>query len=213
VYAFSEKFMLPLSHDEVVHGKGSLIRKMPGDAWQKFANLRAYLGFMWGHPGKKLLFMGGEIAQWGEWNHDGEIDWATLGHPAHAGVQRLVRDLNRIYREEPALHESDSSGDGFQWVIGDDRSNSVFVFLRLGSGKPILVACNLTPTPRPNYRIGVPKGGVWREIINTDAGWYGGSNIGNAGSVQSVEHMAHGQQHSLELTLPPLATVMLRLED
>jgi 1,4-alpha-glucan branching enzyme len=213
IYAFSEKFILPLSHDEVVYGKGSLIRKMPGDTWQKFANLRAYFGFMWGHPGKKLLFMGGEIAQWDEWNHDTEIDWATLGDPAHAGIQRLVRDLNRVYREETALHERDSADTGFRWVIGDDRSNSVFAFLRIGTGKPMLVACNLTPAPRHNYRIGVPQAGLWREIVNTDSACYGGSNVGNGGAVQTLEHMAHGQQHSLELILPPLATVMLRPED
>jgi 1,4-alpha-glucan branching enzyme len=213
IYAFSEKFVLPLSHDEVVYGKHSLIGKMPGDAWQKFANLRAYFGFMWGHPGKKLVFMGGEIAQWGEWNHDAEIDWAALSNPAHAGIQRLVSDLNRVYRAEAALHERDHEDGGFRWVIGDDRANSVFAFLRLGSGRPILVVSNLTPTPRHNYRIGVPIRGLWREILNTDSAFYGGSDVGNEGAVQTVEYPAHGQQHSLELILPPLATVMLRPED
>jgi len=215
IYAFSEKFILPLSHDEVVYGKGSLIGKMPGDHWQKFANLRSYLGFMWGHPGKKLLFMGGEIAQWGEWNHDAEIDWATLGNSAHAGVQRLVRDLNRVYRAEAALHEHDSEGRGFRWVIGDDRSNSVFAFLRLGNedARPILVVCNLTPAPRHGYRAGVPRAGRWREIVNTDSAFYGGSNVGNDGAVQTTEHATHGESQSIVLTLPPLATVMLRPED
>ena len=154
LYAFSEKFILPLSHDEVVYGKHSLIGKMPGDRWQKFANLRAYYGFMWAHPGKKLLFMGAEIAQWGEWNHDAEIDWRLLGEPDHAGIQRLVRDLNRLYRTEPALHVRDADGSGFRWVIGDDRANSVFAFLRSGGdgAKPVLVVCNMTPAPRHHYR-------------------------------------------------------------
>jgi 1,4-alpha-glucan branching enzyme len=215
VYAFSEKFILPLSHDEVVYGKRSLIGKMPGDHWQKFANLRAYLGFMWGHPGKKLLFMGAEIAQWAEWNHDAHIDWATLDDNAHAGVQRLVRDLNRVYRAEAALHERDAEGEGFRWVIGDDRSNSVFAFLRFGTegARPILVVCNLTPAPRHDYRIGVPRAGRWHEIVNTDSAFYGGGNVGNEGAVQAVGYAAHGQAQSIVLTLPPLATVMLRPED
>jgi 1,4-alpha-glucan branching enzyme len=215
VYAFSEKFILPLSHDEVVYGKHSLIGKMPGDTWQKFANLRAYFGFMWGHPGKKLLFMGGEIAQWTEWNHDAEIDWPALGDSAHAGIQRLVRDLNRVYRAEPALHERDADGSGFRWVVGDDRANSVVAFVRLGgeSARPILIVCNLTPTPRHNYRIGVARVGRWREILNTDSAFYGGSNVGNEGAVETVHHAAHGESQSIELTLPPLATVMLRPED
>jgi 1,4-alpha-glucan branching enzyme len=215
IYAFSEKFILPLSHDEVVYGKQSLIGKMPGDRWQKFANLRAYYGFMWGHPGKKLLFMGGEIAQWYEWNHDAEVDWATLGNDDHAGIQRLVRDLNRVYRNEPALHARDAEGFGFRWVIGDDRSNSVFAFLRFGpeGTRPVLVVCNFTPTPRHNYRIGVPWAGGWTEIANTDSAFYGGSNVGNEGGVRTVEHAAHGEPQSLELILPPLATVMLRPDD
>src|SRR5579885_833980 len=153
VYAYSERFVLPLSHDEVVHGKGSLIGRMPGDRWQKFANLRAYFGFMWTHPGKKLLFMGGEIAQEHEWNHDGEVDWFLLDRPEHAGIQRLVRDLNRLYRAEPALHRRDTEAEGFRWIVGDDRANSVFVFMRQGAegDAPILVACNMTPAPRHNY--------------------------------------------------------------
>jgi 1,4-alpha-glucan branching enzyme len=215
LYAFSEKFILPLSHDEVVYGKGSLIGKMPGDHWQKFANLRAYFGFMWAHPGKKLLFMGGELAQWHEWNHDAEIDWPALQDANHAGIQRLVRDLNRLYRAQRALHARDTESSGFRWVIGDDRANSVYAFWRLGNegDKSILVVCNMTPAPRQHYRIGVPEPGVWREIINTDSAFYGGANVGNEGAVHTVDAPAHGEPHSIELTLPPLATVMLRRED
>jgi 1,4-alpha-glucan branching enzyme len=213
LYAFSENFILPLSHDEVVHGKGSLLSKMPGDRWQRFANLRAYFGFMWGHPGKKLLFMGGEIAQEREWSHDHEIDWHLLDDPAHAGVQRLVRDLNRLYAAEPALHRRDCDARGFQWVVGDDRSNSVFAFLRLADdAASVLVACNMTPVPRHGHRIGVPRAGAWREILNSDSAFYGGSNVGNAGAVQATSVASHGQQQSLELMLPPLSTIFLRHE-
>ncbi len=214
LYAFSENFILPLSHDEVVHGKGSLIGKMPGDPWQRFANLRAYFGFMWGHPGKKLLFMGGEFAQEREWNHDRELDWHLLDDDRHAGVQRAVRDLNRLYVAEPALHELDADPRGFQWVIGDDRANSVFAFLRFARDRaaPVLVVCNMTPVPRYGYRIGVPKAGVWREVFNSDSGFYGGSNIGNGGGVQTTEIASHGHAQSLELTLPPLSTIFLRRE-
>ena len=214
LYAFSERFILPISHDEVVHGKGSLWAKMPGDRWQKFANLRAYLGFMWTHPGKKLLFMGCEIAQEREWNHDGQVDWHLLDDPAHAGIQRLVRDLNRVYRAEPSLHALDTEGAGFRWIVGDDRANSVFCFLRSGGdGKAlVLVACNMTPTPHYNYRIGVPQEGAWREIANTDSQFYGGSNMGNQGVVRTSKQAAHGEHQSIELTLPPLATIVLRAE-
>jgi 1,4-alpha-glucan branching enzyme len=215
LYAFSEKFVLPLSHDEVVYGKHSLIGKMPGDRWQKFANLRAYYGFMWAHPGKKLLFMGGEIAQWQEWNHDAELAWDLLGDPDHAGIQRLVRDLNRLYRAEPALHARDTEASGFRWLVGDDRANSVFAFLRFGpnDAKPVLVVCNMTPAPRHHYRVGVPRGGLWHEIANTDSAFYGGSNLGNEGAVQAIEGPAHGEPQSLELKLPPLATILLRPQD
>jgi 1,4-alpha-glucan branching enzyme len=214
IYAFSERFILPLSHDEVVHGKGSLIARMPGDRWQKFANLRAYFGFMWTHPGKKLLFMGGEIAQEREWNHDGEIDWFLLDDPNHAGMQRLVRDLNSLYRREPALHRRDASSEGFRWIVGDDRANSVFAFLRTGDSgdPPVLVVCNMTPAPRHHYRIGVPREGRWREIANTDSRFYGGSDMGNDGGVSTSSEPSHGEPQSLDLTLPPLATIVLRAE-
>jgi 1,4-alpha-glucan branching enzyme len=211
LYAFTENFILPISHDEVVHGKGSLIGKMPGDRWQRFANLRAYFGFMWGHPGKKLLFMGCEFAQEREWNHDVELDWPLLDDPAHAGIQRLVRDLNHLYASEPALHRRDCDPSGFMWTVGDDRSNSVYAFLRLAPNQPsILVVSNMTPVPRHGYRIGVPHGGGWREILNTDSGYYGGSNIGNEGRVEAASLPAHGQSQSVELVLPPLATIFLR---
>jgi 1,4-alpha-glucan branching enzyme len=211
LYAFSENFILPLSHDEVVYGKRSLIGKMPGDRWQRFANLRAYFGFMWGHPGKKLLFMGGEIAQEREWNHDRELDWPLLQDPIHAGVQRLVRDLNRLYASEPALHERDCEPNGFQWTVGDDRANSVFSFVRYAANDPpLLVVSNMTPVPRYGYRIGVPLDGAWREIFNSDSEFYGGSNIGNQGQVMAQASAVHGQPYSVEIILPPLATIYLR---
>ncbi|MBJ6125015.1 1,4-alpha-glucan branching protein GlgB [Microvirga splendida] len=213
VYAYSERFILPLSHDEVVHGKGSLIRKMPGDEWQRFANLRAYFGYMWAHPGKKLLFMGGEIAQDREWNHDASISWELLDNPRHAGVQRLVRDLNRIYAAEPALHGTDNDPAGFEWAVVDDSGNSVFAMLRLArdGSSLILAVSNMTPVPRMSYRIGVPKAGTWHEILNTDAGIYGGSNLGNGGALQAEEIPSHGRPFSLSVVLPPLSTVLLRL--
>jgi 1,4-alpha-glucan branching enzyme len=211
LYAFTENFILPLSHDEVVYGKRSLIGKMPGDRWRRFANLRAYFGFMWGHPGKKLLFMGGEIAQEREWDHDRELDWGSLGDSAHAGIQRVIRDLNRLHASEPALHERDCEPHGFQWTVGDDRTNSVFAFLRYAANHcPILVVCNATPVPRHRYRIGVSLGGVWREIFNSDSGFYGGSNVGNEGRVEAHNVAAHGQPYSVEITLPPLTTIYLR---
>ncbi len=215
LYAFSERFILPLSHDEVVHGKGSLIGKMPGDDWQKFANLRAYLGFMWAHPGKKLLFMGNEIGQWAEWGHDSEIDWALLDHPVHRGLHRLVRDLNRHYVELRALHERDADPVGFRWIIGDDAANSVFAFMRSGApdAAAVLVVCNMTPLPRSGYRIGVPRGGWWHEVLNTDSASYGGSDMGNGGGVLSSTVPSHGEAQSLELVLPPLATILLRAGD
>ena len=211
LYAFTENFILPLSHDEVVHGKGSLIGKMPGDRWQRFANLRAYFGFMWGHPGKKLLFMGSEFAQEREWNHDHDLDWPSVDDPPHAGVQRVVRDLNRLYCSEPALHQRDCEPAGFMWTVGDDSANSVYAFMRLAQNAPsILVVSNMTPVPRYGYRIGVPHAGAWREIFNSNSGYYWGSNVGNAGRVETAAVAAHGQPQSVELALPPLSTIFLR---
>ena len=213
VYAWSERFILPISHDEVVHGKHSLIDKMPGDRWQKFANLRAYLSFMWAHPGKKLLFMGCEFGQWREWDHDQQLDWYLLQYPEHQGVKTLVGDLNRLYREEPALHEQDDVPQGFQWLIGDDAINSVYAFLRWSKdGRPVLVVANFTPVPRQAYRIGVPFAGRWTEVINSDAATYAGSNYGNSGGASTEEEASHGQALSLVLNLPPLAVLMLRPE-
>ncbi len=214
VYAFSEKFILPISHDEVVYGKGSLVGKMPGDEWQRFANLRAYLGFMWTHPGKKLLFMGSEIGQGREWNHDTGLEWWLLDYPHHAGVQRLVRDLNGVYRGLPALHRRDAEGSGFRWVVIDDRDQSVFAYLRFGDDgdAPVLAVCNFTPVPRDAYRLGVPHTGVWREVLNTDAETYGGSNMGNSGEVSAEAVASHGLPASVSLVLPPLATIILKAQ-
>ena len=210
VYAYSEHFMLPLSHDEVVHGKGSMIRKMPGDDWQKFANLRAYYGFMWAFPGKKLLFMGDEFGQWREWNHDASLDWDLLDHPRHSGLQRLIGDLNRLYAAEPALHATDSEPEGFRWAGPDDAENSVYAFFRQvpHGGERLLVLSNMTPVPRTDYRVSVPDAGYWREVLNTDAGGYGGGNLGNGGGVATEDSGEGGA--SLRLTLPPLATVVLK---
>ena len=209
-YAFSENFVLPLSHDEVVHGKGSMIRKMPGDRWQKFANLRAYYGFMWSHPGKKLLFMGGEFAQDREWNHDISLDWHLLGDEHHEGVRRVVRDLNRVYRAEPALHVRDCEPAGFAWTDGSNAEQSVFVFERHGAegDRPVVVVCNMTPTVREDYVVGVPWGGAYETLVNTDDGAYGGSGVG-AGDLRAEDAGMHGRRHSLRLTLPPLATLIL----
>ncbi|UXY14866.1 1,4-alpha-glucan branching protein GlgB [Chitiniphilus purpureus] len=214
IYAFTENFVLPLSHDEVVHGKGSLLARMPGDTWQQFANLRAYYGFMWGHPGKKLLFMGGEFAQGREWQHDDSLDWHLLqpehGGQWHCGVQALVRDLNRLYRSEPALHTVDFEARGFMWLIGDDRENSVFAFARLAEGtEPVLLLSNFTPIVRHGYRLGVPQPGRYRVLLNTDDARYGGSGFGIE-ALQSEPVPAHGQAHSVVLSLPPLATLFLK---
>ncbi|MFO1128950.1 MAG: 1,4-alpha-glucan branching protein GlgB [Rhodospirillales bacterium] len=210
-YAFAENFVLPISHDEVVHGKGSLLARMPGDRWQKFANLRAYLAFMYGHPGKKLLFMGCEFAQAGEWNHNASLDWHLLDDPMHAGVQRLVRDLNHLYRKAPALHGLDCEPAGFEWIDCTDWEKSIICFLRKGRtpGDVAVVVCNLTPMVRDDYRVGVPRGGLYVERLNTDAGLYGGSNVGNAGAVMAGPVPCHGRPFSLRLTLPPLATLIL----
>ena len=211
LYAFSERFVLPLSHDEVVHGKGSLLGKMPGDPWRRLANLRAYLAFMWTHPGKKLLFMGGEIAQPSEWNHDGEIPWDLLDQPGHAGVQALVRDLNRLYQDEPALHLSDADPAGFAWLMVDGAA-SIFAYLRRAhdGAPPVLVALNLTPEPRHGVTLGAPAPGVWREVFNSDGALYGGANIGNGGAITADPRPAGDQPCSLQVTLPPIGAVVLR---
>jgi len=209
-YAFTENFVLPLSHDEVVHGKGALIGKMPGDEWQQFANLRLLLGYMWTHPGKKLLFMGAEFGQKCEWQHDESLEWHVLQYPLHAGMQRWVRDLNLCYRATPSLFELDFSHDGFEWIDGGNADQSVLVFLRKSRGGDCaLIVCNFTPVPRANYRVGVPRAGRWRERLNSDAQEYGGSGTGNFGAVQAAALPSHGQQHSLGLHLPPLATLVL----
>jgi 1,4-alpha-glucan branching enzyme len=210
LYGFHENFILPLSHDEVVHGKGSLIAKMPGDRWQRFANLRAYYGFMWTHPGKKLLFMGGEIAQEREWNHDHSLDWHLLDDPLHKGMQSAVRDLNNLYRDLPALHALDTDPEGFQWIDANDADNSVLSFLRRGRDPHELAVtvCNFTPVPRQGHRIGVPRPGRYVERFNSDAADYGGSGLGNAGEVHAEPHPSHGHPWSLRLMLPPLATVI-----
>ena len=214
IYAFHENFVLPLSHDEVVHGKGSLLGKMPGDDWQKFANLRLLLAYMWAQPGKKLLFMGGEIGQWREWHHDESLDWHLLAYPPHEGVRRLVEDLNRLYRGEPALHQLDCDPGGFEWVDCNDSQASSLTFLRKArTGPPLLVACNFTPVPRVGYAVGVPTGGWWRELLNSDGHEYGGSGMGNGGGVSAAEVSAHGRPFSLSLTLPPLAAVFLKAPD
>jgi 1,4-alpha-glucan branching enzyme len=214
LYAFTENFVLPLSHDEVVHGKGSLLAKMPGDDWQKFANLRLLYGYMYGQPGKKLLFMGGEFAQWSEWYHESSLDWHLLKWGPHAGMLRWVEDLNRFYTAELALHELDLNASGFGWVVANDSDQSVLIFQRRGktTGSTVLVACNFTPVPRENYRVGVPWGGFWKEVLNSDAADYGGSGMGNDGGVWAGADPSHGRPHSLNLTLPPLAAVFLRSE-
>ena len=212
-YAFSENFVLPLSHDEVVYGKRSLVNRMPGDTWRQFANLRALYGYMWGHPGKKLLFMGGEFGQRREWAHDEALEWFVCDQAEHAGVKRWVADLNRLYRAEPALHQVEFDAAGFEWVDARDAEASVFSFLRKPrEGAPILVVCNLTPLPRTNYAIGVPRAGVWRELLNSDATIYGGSGIGNLGTIEAAPVSAHGRPYSLTLALPPLSTLFLKPE-
>jgi 1,4-alpha-glucan branching enzyme len=210
VYAFSENFMLPLSHDEVVYGKGSLINKMPGDEWQQFANLRLLFGHMWAHPGKKLLFMGGEFGQRAEWTHEGALDWSALDQPLHQGLQRWVEDLNRLYRSQPALYELDFDAAGFEWIASDDAEHSVLLFLRRGrSGQPLLVAANFTPRPQSDYLVGVPLPGGWREVLNSDAKIYGGSGVGNLGLTQTLPVAAHGHFQALSLWLPPLGILIL----
>ncbi|MEZ5393811.1 MAG: 1,4-alpha-glucan branching protein GlgB [Bryobacterales bacterium] len=212
LYAFSENFVLPFSHDEVVHGKGAMIAKMPGDEWQKFANLRALYAYMFGHPGKKLMFMGCEFGQWREWTHDESLDWHLCAYPNHQGLKRLVQDLNHLLRTEPALSRFDSDWMGFEWVDCNDAHANVITFLRKSDypEDTLLFACNFSPVPRENYRVGVPAGGCWEEILNTDASLYGGSNCGNAGGIEAKDYSTHGRPATLELTLPPLAVVAFK---
>jgi len=212
LYAFTERFLLPLSHDEVVHGKRSLIYRMPGDEWQRFANLRALYGLMYGFPGKKLLFMGGEFGQTSEWNHDGSLDWHLLQYPLHTGVQRWVDDLNSLYKSQRALHEVDFHYTGFEWIDFQDKQNSVISFLRFSAGQDesLIVVCNLTPVPRFGYRIGVPDSGTYLELLNSDSEYYGGSNVGNTGAVLSDNTPYHGRGCSVALNLPPLAVIFLK---
>jgi 1,4-alpha-glucan branching enzyme len=213
LYAFSENFVLPLSHDEVVHGKGSLLAKMAGDDWQKFANLRAYYAFMWAYPGKKLLFMGQEFAPWTEWSEARGLDWHLLDHAPHKGMQTLIRDLNRLYRDYPALHARDCEPEGFEWLIADDAENSVFAWLRQAPGSPpVASVTNFTPVPRERYVLPLPRAGHWREILNTDANIYGGSGRGNFGGITAEARSSHGRPASAEVSLPPLATVYFAFE-
>jgi len=214
VYAFTENFVLPLSHDEVVHGKRSLLSQMPGDYWQQFANLRLLFGYQYTQPGKKLLFMGGEFGQWTEWNHDTELDWALLGHQFHDGLRQLVGDLNRVYRENPALHEVDFDAEGFRWIQADDARNSVYAYLRIAKNPDdfVVVVVNMTPTVRHDYRVGVPKDAFYREILNSDAALYGGGDVGNNGGVNSDPLATHGFEQSIRLTLPPLGILILKPE-
>ena len=214
MYAFSENFVLPFSHDEVVYGKGSMLRKMPGDEWQKFANLRLLYGYMFGHPGKKLLFMGCEFGQWSEWNHDASLDWHLLGTPFHSSLGRWVRDLNTLYRGQPALHELDFDSGGFAWIDCSDVQRSVISFLRRGRNPAdqLLFVCNFTPAVRENYRVGVPQQGLWKEVLNSDAPLYGGSGQGNFGGREAVPLPIHGHPFSLNMTLPPLGVLIYQPE-
>jgi len=211
VYAFTENFVLPFSHDEVVYGKGSMLRKMPGDEWQKFANLRLLYGFMFGHPGKKLLFMGDEFGQWSEWNHDASLEWHLLQSPPHSGLRHWLSDLNAVYRNSPSL-QLDSDAVGFEWVDCNDAQRSVISFLRRGrnSNEQLLFVCNFTPVVRQNYRVGVPGNGLWKEILNSDAALYGGSGRGNFGGLSAMPFPIHGRPFSLNMTLPPLGIVVFR---
>ena len=214
LYAFSENYVLPLSHDEVVHGKGSLVNKMPGDDWRRLANLRLLFTYQFTHPGKKLIFMGSEFGQWHEWAHDGALEWDLASHDRHKGVQLLVRDLNRLYRTIPAMHVFDFDGRGFEWVDFKDWEHSVISYLRKGEEPEdvLLIACNFTPVPRPRYLVGVPLPGFWKEILNSDASVYGGSNVGNSGGVATKNAPCFGRKQSLQLMLPPLGAVVLQYE-
>jgi len=213
-YAFSENFILPISHDEVVHGKGSMPQRMPGNDWERFANLRAYYGFMWGHPGKKQLFMGCEFGQSGEWRQSGELDWDEACRPRNTGLRRLVRDLNRTYRAQPALHRRDCEHSGFQWLALHEADTSIFAWLRLGDegDSPVAVVCNFTPVERRDWQCGMPCVGRWRELLNSDAEIYGGSGRGNLGAVFATSTPCHDQPASAAMTLPPLSTLMFVYE-
>ena len=212
LYAFTENFILPLSHDEVVHGKGALLSKMPGDYWQKFANLRALYGYMYAHPGKKLLFMGGEFGQWNEWNHEWQVEWVLLDFDAHRQMQEYAKALNLLYATQPALYEVDFWWEGFQWIDFHDVDNSIVTFLRRAKNPDdfVLVVSNFTPVPREGYRIGVPRGGFYKELLNSDSAYYGGSNMGNGWGVPSEPEPWQGQPHSIVVTVPPLAVVFLK---
>jgi 1,4-alpha-glucan branching enzyme len=214
MYAFTENFVLPLSHDEVVYGKGSLLGKMPGDAWQRFANLRLLFSYMWAVPGKKLLFMGGEFGQNGEWNHDASLDWSLLDRPEHGKVAQLVGTLNHLHRTEPALHQRDAESGGFEWIDGSNAAESILTFLRRGEGGEVVLVCiNFTPAPRVDYRVGVPKSGAWREAFNSDAREFGGSGMGNLGRVLSEPVAWNGRRDSIKVTIPPLGAVFFRPDE
>jgi 1,4-alpha-glucan branching enzyme len=213
VYAFSENFVLPLSHDEVVYGKGSLIRKMPGDEWRKFAGLRLLFAYMYAQPGKKLLFMGGEFGQWSEWNHESSLEWHLLEQSNHAALRLLVGDLNHLYRSEPSLHDCENFPSSFEWIDSHDAEKNILSFLRKDkSGKPILVLLNFSPVPRQNYRVGVPSRGLWRELLNSDAKVYGGSGQGNFGGVEASPVPLHSRTHSLTVDVPPLGAVFFKMD-
>jgi 1,4-alpha-glucan branching enzyme len=212
LYMFTENFILPFSHDEVVHGKGSLLDKMPGDLWQKYATLRTLYGFMYGHPGKKLLFMGGEFGQWREWNHDESLDWHLLDYPPHAALRQYLQTLNWLYRAEPPLYENDYDPSGFRWIDSNDNENSVVSIVRFARNRHDFMAMvfNFTPVPRAEYRIGVPEAGYYRELLNSDSHLFGGSDVGNGGGVQSEPVAAHGFDQSLRLMVPPLGCLYLK---
>jgi len=213
MYAYNENFVLPLSHDEVVHGKGSLLGRMPGDRWQKAATLRAYFGFMWAQPGKKLLFMGSEFAQSAEWNDNQSLDWWLTQYPEHDGMQRVVRDINTAYRTTPALWERDCDPLGFEWIDANDSSSNIFTWLRWDeAGRPMAVVCNMAPVTRLDYRLGLPCAGKWSEILNTDADEYGGSGVGNLGEIHAQNVEWHGRPASAQIGVPPLATVWFRYD-
>jgi 1,4-alpha-glucan branching enzyme len=212
IYAFTENFCLPMSHDEVVHGKGSLLDQMPGDLWQRFANLRLLYGYMWTHPGKKLLFMGGEFAQWYEWNCNESLQWHLLKWDSHQGIQRLLADLNKLYRSQPALHEVDFEWHGFEWIDCHAWEDSTLSYVRRGKDPQdyVVICCNFTPVPRQEYRIGVPEAGWFDEIFNTDSKYYGGTDMGNCGGLEAKQEESHGRPASILTTLPPLGAIVLK---